>query len=356
MSHDAETLMRSIIERIATGPELSKDIPETQAYEGMRAILDQRIGDVQAAVFLIALRMKRESREESRGVFRALVDGSLNEPVAVDELLTVADPFNGFDRCLPMSPFVPAVLAACGQPTLSTGVEAVGPKFGLTHHQLLAAAGKSVSLTIRQAASQLADPAVGWAYLDQSVTSPKLFRLGELRRLIVKRTLLSTCEVMLKPLTARRRNSVCIGYVHTGYPPIYAMLAELAGYDSAIIVKGVEGGITPSLNTRAKVYHARTGMPGEPLSLRPGSIGIDAGGARAVPAPFEDLEANAARAVELGLAALAGEPGIAREGLVYAAAVALAGAGRVESIESGARTARRALDSGEAKSRFAGAR
>jgi anthranilate phosphoribosyltransferase len=275
--------------------------------------------------------------------------------VAVDELLTISDPFNGFNRCLPMSPFVPAVLAACGLPSVSTGVETVAPKFGLTHHRLLAAAGKSVSLTARRAAAQLADPKIGWAYLDQSASNPKLFRLRELRRLMVKRTLLSTCEVMLKPLTARRSNLACVGYVHTNYPPVYALLAELAGYDSAIIVKGTEGGVVPSLNTGAKLYHAGAGAAGEPLSVRPDLVGIAAGGPRAVPAPSADLRANAARAVELGLAALNGEPGAARDSLVYAAAIALTRAGKAESFGGGARTARRALDSGEAKSRFEGA-
>ena len=65
-------LMRSIIQRIATGPELSKDISFEEARVGMRAILDGEIDPVQAGIFLIALRMKRETDDENLGVFEAI--------------------------------------------------------------------------------------------------------------------------------------------------------------------------------------------------------------------------------------------------------------------------------------------
>ena len=343
--------MRSIIERIATGPEMSRDISQAEARDGMAAVLDRRVGDVQAALFLIALRMKRETMEENCGVLDALMASNGNE-AAVDELLTIADPFNGFNRGLPMSPFLPAVLAACGIPCLSTGVESVAPKFGLTHHQVLAAAGRPVALDAGAAARQIADPSVGWAYLDQSVTNPKLFRLRELRRLMVKRTALSTCEVVLRPLAAARRNLLYLGYVHTNYPPIYAALAEAAGYEVAIVVKGVEGGVVPSLQAGAKMYRATGGIAGQPTSLKPASAGVEHSATRAIPAPFGDPPRDARVAAEQGLAAMAGEPGPARDSLVYGAAIAQYGAGRVESLDSGARTARRVLDSGEAESRF----
>jgi anthranilate phosphoribosyltransferase len=351
MSTEAENLMRSIIERIATGPEMSKNISESEAYEGMRAVLGREVGDVQAALFLIALRMKRETDEENRGVFRALMDDTVAEAVDVDELITVADAFNGFNRCLPMSPFLPPVLAACGLPTLSTGVETVAPKFGLTHHHILAAAGKSVHLEPAQAARQIERGGAGWAYLDQSATSPGLHRLRELRRLMVKRPVLSTCEVILRPLYARR-NLACVGYVHTNYPRIYAMLAELAGYDEAVIVKGVEGGVIPSLQAASKLFRAKAGAVGEAESLRPERVGIRDAASRAVPATGDGLAVDAARAAEQGASALAGASGPARDSLVYGAAIALYATGRSATLEQGARTARRVLDSGEALARF----
>jgi len=68
---DAE-LIRSVIQRVATGPELSKDISRQEAASVMRAILEDQVDPVQAAVILIGLRMKRETDEEVQGVLDGL--------------------------------------------------------------------------------------------------------------------------------------------------------------------------------------------------------------------------------------------------------------------------------------------
>ena len=65
-------LMRSILQRIATGPELSKDISREEACAGMRCVLDGQVDPVQAGIFLIALRMKRETDDENRGLLEAV--------------------------------------------------------------------------------------------------------------------------------------------------------------------------------------------------------------------------------------------------------------------------------------------
>jgi anthranilate phosphoribosyltransferase len=133
---------------------------------------------------------------------------------------------------------------------------------------------------------------------------------------------------------------------------IYAMLAEAAGYDTALIVKGVEGGVVPSLQASSKLFLAREGEPGEPISLKPGMVGIRDAETRAVPAPDGQPDRNAALAADHGLAALGGAPGVARDSLVYAGAIALFGTGKTESLAAGAEAAGRALDSGEALRRF----
>ena len=73
---DPAVLMRSILQRIATGPELSKDISREEACAGMRLILDGKVDPVQAGVFLIALRMKRETDDENRGLLDAILEAT----------------------------------------------------------------------------------------------------------------------------------------------------------------------------------------------------------------------------------------------------------------------------------------
>lgn len=101
---DPKLLMRSIIQRIATGPELSKDIALDEARAGMRAILDGAVDPVQAGIFLIALRMKRETDDEMKGVLDAIREATGHVVAEVDEVVDIADPYDGYNRCLPAAP------------------------------------------------------------------------------------------------------------------------------------------------------------------------------------------------------------------------------------------------------------
>ena len=364
-AHDA-ALMRSIIQRIATGPELSKDITRDEARRGMRAVLDGTVDPVRAAVFLIALRMKRETDEENLGILDAVRETTDTVTAPVDEVVDLSDPYNGFNRNLPVSAFLPAVLAACGVPAVSHGVESMGPKFGATHHRVLAASGAPVASTPAQVCARLADPQTGWAYCDQSVFNPGLHALAGLRSLIVKRPALATVEVMAGPVRGRRRTHVVTGYVHKPYARIYLLLARHAGFDSALIVRGIEGGIIPSLRQNAKVWTYRDGVDEHDTDISPGALGIEQA-VRAVPLP-EGIEgyrrksddtggevdglAIAEAAARAGLEALDGAPGPARDSLVYGAALVLRHLGRARRLDEAAAAVRAAIDTGRARARF----
>lgn len=355
-------LMRSIIKRIATGPELSKDISRDEAREGMRLILDQAVDPVQAGVFLIALRMKRETDAEMQGVLDALLAQTRRVTAPVDDVIDLADPYDGFARTLPASPFLPAVLAACGVATVAHGVASMGPKFGVTHHQVLAAAGLPVDLDPAAAAARLGAPDVGWAYLDQQAFCPKLHGLTGLRSLIVKRPCLTTAEVLLGPVRGRARTHLVTGYVHKPYPRIYAMLARGAGFESALIVRGVEGGVIPSLRQTGRAFHYGGAAPEGTVEFRPAELGIDqpllapplpapaTGGAPdadAQPAPL-DTAAIARAAADAGQAALGGAPGATRDSLVCGAALCLWHRDRFATMIAAAEHVRQVLDSGSA--------
>lgn len=359
--------MASYLKRIAVGPEMSKDLTREEARDGMELILRRAVDQVQAAVFLIALRMKRESDDENRGVLDALRATTHAAGAALDDLVDLADPYDGFIRHLPAAPFLPAVLAACGAPAVSHGCRAMGPKFGLTHHRILAAAGAPVDLMPEQAAARLADPAVGWAYLDQAAFHPELHGLTELRRLIVKRPCLSTLEKLCGPVRASRTHLI-VGYVHSAYERLLPLVARDAGYASALVIRGVEGGVVPPLNAQARVVSYREGGPDESWKVDPRDAGVDSS-LRAAPlasTPDEaaadesfdeatqerDLSHLAARAAEAGLDALKGHAGPTRDGLVLTAAIILRQAGRTETLADGADLARRAIDGGEAFRRF----
>lgn len=248
-----EILIRDIIAKIAVGPDRGKDISKQEAYRATMNLLEGKLDEIQAALFLIGLRMKRETLLEYAGILKAIDETTVNTPVKLANLIYLADPFDGYSRHAPISPYVPAVLAACNIPCLIQGVLTVGPKFGITAHQVYAANNLSVKLSPEEVAKKLTDPNCGWGYLDQSQSNPKLFALTAFRDKIVKRTALTTLERVLMPIKAKR-NELFIGYVHSAYPQIYAPMSNHIGFDRAFIIKGLEGGICPDLNKPLRSY------------------------------------------------------------------------------------------------------
>lgn len=362
MSNTDQNIMKSYIGRIATGPELSKNLSLEEARDGMRLILEDRVDPVQAAIFLIALRMKRETDDENRGVLEAIRAATHAAIAAVDELVDIAEPYNGFERHLPPSPFLPAVLAACGMPAVSHGLASVGPKYGVTHRQILAAAGAAVDLSPAQAAIRIADPHIGWAYIDQSASCPALHRLVPLRELMVKRPCISTLEKMSGPVRARGQTHLVIGYVHKAYESLLAMLAGHTGYASAMAVRGVEGGITPALRSPTLCSGYRADGAPFSVTLEPDMAGVRSD-QRAVPLPaglaqkIKDstptaLAELAQAAATAGLEALRGKPGLMRDSLVYSAAMILWNLSHFNTLADAAVQVRKAIDSGEALARF----
>lgn len=366
VSADTQVLMRSIIQRIATGPELSKDISRDEAREGMRMILDGDADPVQSAIFLIALRMKRETDDENIGVLEAIRDVTETVTAEVDEVAVVSDPYDGYNRTVPASPFLTPLLAACGVPAVSEGVETMGPKYGVTHRQVLRAAGVHVDMTPAEAAARIADPKVGWAYVDQSKFCPKLHGLTELRSRIVKRPAITTVEVLTGPIRGRQKTHLITGYVHKPYPRLYALLARHMGFDSLLLVRGVEGGVVPSLRQPGKcVYYHERGEE-QQLDTNPADLGIDQS-VRAAPLPENlqksarpgdeisvavDIDALAQATAEAGLEALQGKPGPIYDGLVYAGALSLYHLGKADSPAAGAKAVRSALDNGDVLARL----
>lgn len=363
---DAYLAMRSCIQKVATGPEYSKDLSFDEAYSAMRSILNGKTDPVQAAVFLIALRMKRETEDENAGALKAILDTMTVTTAPVDEVLDVADPYDGYTRGLPVSPFLPAVLAACGQPTVSHGLETVGPKYGATHRKVLRAGGVDVDLSGSQVAERLGNPQIGWGYVDQRQFCPALHHLIPLRTRIVKRPLITTIEVLTGPIRGRQQTHLMTGYVHKAYPPVYAHLARTAGFDSAVIVRGVEGGVIPSLKQPAKLFYYHEGGTAQAMELKPQALGIEQA-TRAVPLPDDlpqaeergdeiattiDIEAASRAAAKAGLGALEGKPGPARDSLVYAAAIGLMHLKRYDSLSAAADAVRHVLDAGKALAHF----
>lgn len=359
--------LQNAIKKVATGPEYSKDLSYDEALESMTYILEGHADPVQTSIFFIALRMKRETSEENRGILQAIRNSTLKligtdqVVVNVDHLIDLSDPYNGYIRGVPSSPFLPAIFAAAGYPCVSHGLEQVAPKFGVTSHRILKAAGKAVLLPTSDVKANLENNDIGWSYLDQSVYCPVLHHLTSLRQRMVKRQVLTTVEALAQPLRALGKTHMMSGYVHKAYPEIYADLARHVGFDNMVLIRGVEGGVVPSLKQQGRYFSYEDFAEAQSHELDPLSIDLSQQ-SRNVPLPGhltdiedsnseEKLEKLAIYAADLGLKALAGEQGPTRDSLVYGGAIMLCSLTRT-SLHDSANIVRKLLDSGAALAMF----
>ncbi len=356
-----EIRMASYLKLIATGPQKSKDLTLEQARDGMSLILKKEVHDVQAGVFLVALRMKRETDDENRGVLEALREATLSAIAPIPELAEIADPYDGFKRHIPTSPFLLPLLAVCGLPTISHGCNRVGPKYGVTHRQIFKAAGVRVDLSPQEAAERLADPAIAWAYIDQSIFCPPLHDLIPLRQLIVKRPAIATLEKLCGPVRSEGKNHIFIGYVHPGYEQQIPMAARHAGYSTCLTVRGVEGGVLLPMHKANEGILYRDGGGNVPIMLDPHEAGINTL-LRSIPIPddFKTVlrageEGNPALAlasVRTGIEGLSGVRGPARDALVFTASAFLYAVGRFSSLHDATKRVLKEIDSGAALEQF----
>jgi anthranilate phosphoribosyltransferase len=160
--------------------------------------------------------------------------------------------------------------------------------------------------------------------------------------------------------------------VHKPYARIYALLAREARFDSALIVRGVEGGVVPSLRQAGKAFYYHDGGEEQPFEFSPADFGVDQSlRAPQIPGGLakgegegegddvpEDLDTAAVArfAAEAGMDALRGRPGPTRDGLICSAALCLHCLKRYDSLKSAANAVREVLDTGKALRRLQRAR
>jgi len=359
-------LVHSVLQRVATGPELSKNISYKEAHSMMNALLCNAIDPVQAAVFLIGLRMKRETDTELQGILDSLREHTTHVTAQSAEVVAFTDPYNGFNRTIHGSLSVLPVLAACGVSSYSTGVDLAGPKYGVTHHQIIKALHGNPILDMQSVAARLTNTDIGWGYADQSIFIKPLYNLGELRSKIIKRPALSTTEVMLTPIQGKSKTHLVSGYVHKPYREIYAMLARHMTLDSLLLIRGTEGGVIPSFRAKAHFVRFADDSDSEEHDVELATMQLNRDyRAEDIPQTFPqpeqplqhpgmkwDNKALAELCAEKILAALEGEQGAVYDAAVIGTALTLWHIGKSPSLPDAAKQARQAIESGAALSRF----
>ncbi|MGV7222391.1 MAG: hypothetical protein ACQ9MH_12775 [Nitrospinales bacterium] len=306
-STDAKERMKDYLQKIATGPKMSKDLSEAEAEDALSLIIDEKISQIRAAIFLVAARMKRETQEENIGFWRALSQTTLKRDIQLDNLLQLADPFDGFQRVPYFGFYVIPVLSALGLPTYGHSSKPQPPKFGITFENILVdhyGIKNNTSLDYR---AKLIEE-FGFGYLGLEQTHPQLNALNDLRIEIVKRPMLATWEKMLMPLKAKKENYLVTTYFHRGYEIDMLKIAELSKFNKVLLGNGAEGTTLFGVVKPTKAFIESGNNEPEERTLELGSM-FNESTAQKISEAYEGLKsetANLSRLANMGESALKG--------------------------------------------------
>ena len=260
-----ENRMQAYLKKIAAGPKLSKDLTEEEAEDALSLILDGEVSEVRMGVFLIAARMKVETVPENIGYWRALQKKITPRKIALNNLLQIADPFDGFQRIPYFGFYAIPILAELGLPTYGHSALPLPPKFGITFDDLLVnhyKFPKSGNGRIKKIEK------FKFGYLSTADTHPTLENLRSIRTEIVKRPMLATLEKILMPLQAESKNYLATTYFHRGYEVSLTEIGKLSKFDRVIVGNGMEGTTLFGVHKEAKIFIQNGDSEAQPRTLK----------------------------------------------------------------------------------------
>jgi anthranilate phosphoribosyltransferase len=217
-------------------------------------VLDPRISEEHKAAFLEAERLKRESPTENKTCLDIFMTESTHIQVNTPLLIDLSVGYDGFNRTPCIWPFAAMELGRTGYPCIIHGTKEVSPKKGITPYKLLAEMDINPVMQNNEIIKRLENPDIGWAYIDQSISFPKLHALNEFRTRMVKRPILATIEKLLQPIKSTGKNIIVTGYTHPPYrQKTIDLIQHHNGFDSAVIIRGVEGSIQLATDRRSPI-------------------------------------------------------------------------------------------------------
>ena len=312
--------IRAYIEKIATGPRLSKDLTRAEAEDALTLLLEQSVTDVRAAVFLIASRIKIETAEETLGYWQALTHTTMHQKIKRDRLLQIADAFDGFERVPYFGFYAIPVIAQLGLPAYGHSALPLPPKHGITFEDLLINHYRvPADHSFEQRAGLIEQ--FGFGYLGTEQCHPALEKLRHLREEVIKRTCLSTLEKMLMPLEAEQ-NFLATHYFHKGFETSMLEVAKHSPFDTTLIGNGMEGTTLYGVHKKANVFFQSGKEEGQENKINSDRV-MNETTAQQIQSAFVELKAipsSREKVAELGEAALNGGEGPAAPIIAWQAA------------------------------------
>lgn len=229
---------RMTIKAVGTGPRGSRALEFAEAREAMRAILAGEVTPAQAGAFLIAMRMKGEDAPELAGFAQAMRDVRpvVAPVVGSPPLVSSAGSYDGVIESPSLSLAAALTSAGAGIRVVTHCGGLLGPKYGVTLLDVLAALGGPARPTVDASLAMLERSGVGVVHAGEAI--PGFDRLCEIRDEIGLRSPVHSAEKLVDHFGATR---FVVGHTHSTYTEKLAATMRLLGAERAVIVRGIEG-------------------------------------------------------------------------------------------------------------------
>jgi len=308
-----------------------------QAEEVMNQIMAGEASDAQIGAYLMALRMKGETRGEITGSARAMRANATKIPTKTDLTRLLDTCGTGGDRSgtFNISTTVAFVAAGAGVPVAKHGNRAATSKCGSA--DVLEEVGLNLDLTPEQVGRCIDEIGIGFLFAPR--LHPAMRHAIGPRRQLGVRTIFNILGPLTNPAGAQRQ---LMGVFAPDLGPFLAGVFSDLGAISAIVVSGYGGLDELTVTGPNRVSHYHDGFT-ETYELDPEDLGFR--GAHISELLGGDARENAA--IMRGV--LSGEIRDAKRDVVLLnGGAALLAAGVVDSIEEGIVLSRQSIDAGGA--------
>lgn len=305
----------------------------------MRSIMSGEVTPTMIAAILIGLRVKKETIGEIAGAAEVMREFATKVALKdahdlVDIVGTGGDGAHTFN----ISTATSFVCAAAGARIAKHGNRAVSSKSGSA--DLLEALGANITLKPEQIASCIAEVGVGFMFAPNHHGAMK--HAAPVRRELGVKTIFNILGPLTNPAGARQH---LIGVFHPDLVGIEVRVLQDLGSRRVIVVHGMEGLDEMSISGPTMVGELKDGQIRE-YQVAPQDFGLQVQPAEAI--RVEGVEQSKA----MVLAALANEPGAARDIVALNSGASIYVAGLAPSIAEGLKKAQAVIASGAARKKL----
>jgi anthranilate phosphoribosyltransferase len=324
-----EILTRAIDE-LCAGTHLTADHTSAALSE----IMEGRVGEVQTAAFLIALRTKGETVSELVGLARTMRRLAAHVEIDKPGLLDTAGTGGG-PTTFNVSTTAALIAAGAGCPVAKHGNRSATSRSGSA--DVLEALGVDIELSPTEVATCIDE--IGFGFMFAPKHHRAMAHVVPVRRELAVRTIFNFLGPLTNPAGA---GAHLLGVSDRGYQEIIADALVQLGTVHALVVSADDGIDELSIASKTRVVEVLNGGT-EEWFVEPQDLGIEPAGLETIAGGEPAENAAVIRSV------LAGEAGPARDVSVLNAGAAIYVAGGAGDLAGGVAKAAEAIDSGAAQ-------